>query len=170
LKHFLAHCVYRKQNIVLIILSEISFETKNHRRLKKISFFDTRNFMNACKGWLKDRVYSQNVQVQEALVICGLFICDFAYMRSRNDLFSGTYPLIISHTWSFYMRIHYMWVYFWSPYLSHITRSNCTAKSQHNVISPWLNCSLLEFRSLRANLGAIQVIRDIFLPSLNSDM
>jgi hypothetical protein len=36
---------------------------------------------------------------------------------------SGTYPLIISHPWSFYMR-----VYFWSPYPSHITRSNCTYK------------------------------------------
>ncbi len=43
--------------------------------------------------------------VQVALVICGLLICDFAYMRSRNDLFSGTYPLIISHPWSFYMRL-----------------------------------------------------------------
>jgi len=53
-------------------------------------------------------------------VICGLFICDFAYMRSRNGLFSGTYLLINSHPWSFYMR-----VYFWSPYLSHITRATC---------------------------------------------
>ncbi len=25
----------------------------------------------------------------------------------------------------FYMRIHYMRAYFWSPYLSHITRSTC---------------------------------------------
>jgi hypothetical protein len=46
--------------------------------------------------------------VQAALVICGLFICDFAYMWSRNGLFSGTYPLIYSHPWSFCMRIHYM--------------------------------------------------------------
>jgi len=64
--------------------------------------------------------------IQAALVICGLFICDFVYMRSRNDLFSGTYPLIFSHPWSFYMRIHYIRAYFWSPYPSHITRSNCT--------------------------------------------
>jgi len=63
--------------------------------------------------------------IQAALVICCLFICDFAYMRSRNDLFSGTYPLIISHPWSLYMRIHYIRIYFWSPYPSHITRSNC---------------------------------------------
>jgi len=81
-----------------------------------------------------------NNQLQVALVICGLFICDFAYMPSKNDLFSGTYPLIISHPWSFYMRIHYMRVYFWSPYLSHITRSNCTLLSQsltffHNFFS-----------------------------------
>jgi len=63
--------------------------------------------------------------IQAALVICGLFICDFAYMRSRNGLFSRTYPLINSQPGSFYMRIHYMRVYFWSPYLSHITRSTC---------------------------------------------
>ncbi len=75
--------------------------------------------------------------IQAALVICGLFICDFAYMRSWNDLFCGTYPLIISHPWSFYMRIHYMRVYFWSPYPSHITRSNCTCL-QSSVKLFWL--------------------------------
>ncbi len=69
--------------------------------------------------------------VQAALVICGLFICNFAYMRSRNGLFSGTYPLIYSHPWSFYMRMCYMRAYFLSPYLSNITRSTCT----HNNIS-----------------------------------
>jgi len=37
--------------------------------------------------------------------------------------FSVTYPLINSDAWSFYMRFHYMRAYFWSPYLSHITRS-----------------------------------------------
>jgi len=68
-------------------------------------------------------------RLQVALVICGLFICDFPYMRSRNGLFSGTYPLINSHPWSFYMRIHYMRAYFWSPYLSHITRATCTASN-----------------------------------------
>jgi len=31
--------------------------------------------------------------------------------------FSGAYPLIYSDCWSFYMRIHYMRAYFWSPYL-----------------------------------------------------
>jgi len=65
------------------------------------------------------------LSIQAALVICGLFIWDFSYMRSRNDLFSGTYPLTISHPWSFYIRIHYMRVYLQSPYLSHIMRSNC---------------------------------------------
>jgi hypothetical protein len=40
--------------------------------------------------------------------------------------FSGTYPLINSHPWSFYMWICYIRVYFWSPYLSHITRSTCS--------------------------------------------
>jgi len=40
--------------------------------------------------------------------------------------FSGIYPLIYSDCRSFYMQIHYMLAYFWSPYLSHITRSTCT--------------------------------------------
>jgi len=75
------------------------------------------------------------LDIQAALVICGLFICDFAYIRSRNDLFSITYPLIISHPWSFYIRIHYIQVYFWSPYPSHITRSNCTVKLGYYVIT-----------------------------------
>jgi hypothetical protein len=65
--------------------------------------------------------------VQAALIICGLFICNFMYMRLKNGLFSGTYPLIYSNSWSFYMQIHYMRAYFWSPYLSNITRSTCTA-------------------------------------------
>jgi len=29
--------------------------------------------------------------------------------------FSGTYPLIYSHPWSLYMRIHYIRVYFGDP-------------------------------------------------------
>ncbi len=64
--------------------------------------------------------------VQLALILCGLFICNFTYMQSRNGIFSGTYPLIYSHPWSFYMWIHYMGTNFWSPYLSHITMSTCT--------------------------------------------
>jgi len=58
------------------------------------------------------------------------------YMRSfylriwvyaiKKGLFSGTYPLIYSDHMSFYIRIHYMRAYFWSPYLSNITRSTCT--------------------------------------------
>jgi hypothetical protein len=47
-----------------------------------------------------------NYKVQEDLVICGLFICEFAYMRLRMVLNYRTYPLIYSHPWSFYTRIH----------------------------------------------------------------
>jgi len=47
-------------------------------------------------------------------------------MRLKNGLFSETYPLIYGNPRSFYMQIHYMRAYFWSPYLSHITRSTCT--------------------------------------------
>jgi len=65
------------------------------------------------------------ILIQVALVICGHFICEFAYMYFKNGLFSGTYPLIYSDCRSFYMRIHYMAANFWSPYLSNIMRSNC---------------------------------------------
>jgi len=68
--------------------------------------------------WFLERDKWQKIAIQAALVICGLFICDFAYLRSRNGLFSGTYHLIYSNPWSFYMRIRYMRAYFWSPYLS----------------------------------------------------
>jgi hypothetical protein len=47
------------------------------------------------------------------------------YMRLRNGRFPGTYPQICSYSWSFYMQICYMRAYFWSPYLSHKTRSAC---------------------------------------------
>ncbi len=77
------------------------------------------------KRWWNWHLHKDGFQVQADLVICGLFICDFAYMQSRIGLFAGTYPQITSHPWSLYMRIRYMRVYFWSPYLSHITRSTC---------------------------------------------
>jgi hypothetical protein len=83
--------------------------------------------------------------VQATLVICGIFICEFAYMRLKNDLFSGTYALIYSDCWSFYMQIHYMRAYFWSPYLSHIKRSTCTCNIFFQEI-------LQRLQSLRENM------------------
>jgi hypothetical protein len=70
-------------------------------------------------------------RVQVDLIICGLFICEFAYMRLRMILIYRTYPLIYSHPWSFYMRICYLRVIFFNPYLSHITRSACTVFYLH---------------------------------------
>jgi hypothetical protein len=60
------------------------------------------------------------------------FICEFAYMRLKNDPFSGTYPLIYSDrkVKSFHMRIHYMQAYFWSPCHSNIMRPTCNPKMQ----------------------------------------
>ena len=52
------------------------------------------------------------------------FICDFAYVNDSWP-FSGTYPLIYSNPWSFYIQIRYMRAYFFGPYLSHITRDTC---------------------------------------------
>jgi len=46
-------------------------------------------------------IHSTNLQVQAALVICDLFICNFAYVRLRNGLFPGTYPQMYSYPWSF---------------------------------------------------------------------
>ncbi len=90
--------------------------------------------------------------VQAALIICGLFICNFAYMQFGNSLFSWTFPLIYSHPWSFYIQIHYMWAYFWSPYLSHITKSSCIEKNIskeqcYNVY--WLLAKLISHLSWR---------------------
>ncbi len=59
-------------------------------------------------------------------------------MQSRNGLFSGTYPLIYSHPWSFFMGIHYIRANFWSPYLSNITRSTCMYKHDMFWQSNWI--------------------------------
>ncbi len=53
-------------------------------------------------------------------LVIEIFICKFTYMRLKNVLFSGNYPLICNECRPFYMRAH-----FCSPYLSHITRSTC---------------------------------------------
>ena len=66
------------------------------------------------------------IKLQAALVLCGLFICDFSYIQLRIGHFSRTYPLIYSHPWSFYMQIRYMRAYFFGPHVSHITRETCT--------------------------------------------
>ncbi len=60
--------------------------------------------------------------IQVALVICGLFMCDFAYMPLKLWHFRGTYPPIYQCYWSHYMRIRYIRANFLGPYLSHITR------------------------------------------------
>ena len=58
---------------------------------------------------------SNKLELQAALVICGLFICDFEYMRQRISHFSRAYPLIYSHPWSLYMRIRLMRANFLVP-------------------------------------------------------
>jgi hypothetical protein len=109
-------------------------------------------------------------KVQAALVICGLFICNFAYMRSGNGLFPGTYPLIYSHPWSFYMQIHYMRAYFWSPYLSHITRSNCTVFPKKQFLDDYIvgktnqQMFLKQIQSCRTNR---EKFRKIYVTMLN---
>jgi hypothetical protein len=48
------------------------------------------------------------------LVLCGLFICEFVYLRLQIDHCSGTYPPIYSHSWSFYANSLYASLIFWS--------------------------------------------------------
>jgi len=115
-----AKCARKKKNVWISIVE------KNDHRIKKLF----------CKQFTLIFAFSRYVllpnyffSLHAALVICGLFICNFTYMRLKNGLFSGTYPLIYCNPRSFYMRIHYMRAYFWSPYLSHITRSTSTIYS-----------------------------------------
>ncbi len=74
------------------------------------------------------------ISIQAALIICNLFICDFAYDQSRNCHFPGTYTQIYSYPWSFYIR-----AYFLTPYLSHITRSTCNLVSKYMTPSTTTN-------------------------------
>jgi len=63
------------------------------------------DFPNTRKHCRQTKNNSSFLKIHAALVICGLFICEFAYMQLKNGLFSGTYPLIYSDCWSFYMRL-----------------------------------------------------------------
>ena len=57
-------------------------------------------------------------------------------MRLRNGLFSGTYPLIYNHPWSFYMWIRSTYASLFLESLSHITRSICTKLP---ILLPWVS-------------------------------
>jgi len=72
--------------------------------------------------------------------------------------FSGIYPLIYSDCRSFYMQIHYMLAYFWSPYLSHITRSTCIVRLQL-VIYTRVFCNALHFlNKSEINVGVLKIL------------
>ncbi len=92
-------------------------------------------FISKTSEWYQAALTKQfaTCHIQADLVICGLFICEFAYLRLQIGHFSGTYPPIYSHSWPFYMRIRYMRTKFFGPYLSHITRSNCMSNEGLNV-------------------------------------
>ncbi len=87
---------------------------------KKVGEIDSKfSFLLAVHTEFEDRKWKY--KVQQALVICGLFICDFAYMWLKLWHFRGTYPPKYQSYWSHYMQIHYMQANFLGPYLSHIT-------------------------------------------------
>jgi len=61
--------------------------------------------------------------IQAALIIyVRSFYLQFCIYGSEKWPFSGTYPLIYNNPWCFYMQFCYMRPYFWSTYLSHITK------------------------------------------------
>jgi len=66
------------------------------------------------------------------------FYLQFLVHAIRKWPFSGTYPLFYSNPWSFYIQIHYMPAYFWSPYLLHVTRSTCTYLNLGKFHIDWL--------------------------------
>jgi len=63
------------------------------------------------------------------------FYLQFCIYAIQKKPFSGTYPLFYSNSWSFYMQIHYIRAYFWSPYLSKITRSTCRLSFSHHSLN-----------------------------------
>jgi len=81
-----------------------------------------------CQFRKSNKIFSidRGLEIQVALVICRLFICDFAYMWLKLWHFRGMYPPIYQWYWSHYMRIHYIPANFLGPYISHITRAACT--------------------------------------------
>jgi len=82
----------------------------------------TQNSRADLKAKLNDLKYTGGPRYMRSFY---LRICVYAIEKWP---FSGTHPLVYSDCWSFYMRIHYMQAYFWSPYLLHITRSTCIYK------------------------------------------
>ncbi len=105
-----AKCARKKKNVWIFfpdrkLRKRPSIVEKNDHRIKKLF----------CKQFTLIFAFSRYVllpnyffSLHAALVICGLFICNFTYMRLKNCLFSGTYPLIYGNPRSFYMQIHYM--------------------------------------------------------------
>ena len=67
----------------------------------------------------------KEIVVQAALVIRGLFICGFAYSRSKSSLFWRTNPSILAYYWSFYSRFCNSRSKFLRTYLPRITRETC---------------------------------------------
>ena len=77
-------------------------------------------------------------------------------MQLRMILIYRTYPLIYSNPWSFYMRIRYMQVIFYGPYLLHITRSayilNNGLKKVKNDLKYVRSKYILEIRRIKTSL------------------
>jgi len=104
--------------------------------------------------------YSLSTFSSHSVFLCLKFVtnnlenyCKFFLSFSFDCCFlfkSGTYPLIYSNNWYFYMRNHYMRGYFSSPYISHITRSTCTYLTTlqlrdkfRNLFAHLLHCTVL---------------------------
>ncbi len=97
------------------------------KKIKIVSNIQLSTFIYNLQNWGATYPYEwgQAILVQADLVICSLFICKFAFMWLRTILIYRTHPLIYTYPWSFHMRMRYMRVIFYCPYLSHIPRSAC---------------------------------------------
>ena len=100
--------------------------------------FNGKNKLKSNKIYICEVIWSNYVSliIQAALVIYGLFIRYFAYMRMTFYYFRGmNYPIYQSY-WFRYMRICYMRTNFLGHYQSHITRETCIDKDFPKQVFP----------------------------------
>ncbi len=74
--------------------------------------------------------FAQRPAASKRVVDVHMFQCTGSPRYMRSFYLRFCIYAIVNYPWSFYMQIRYMRAYFWSPYLSHITRSTCFLKKK----------------------------------------
>ena len=72
-------------------------------KIRKIRVAEQFGLRNAGLNWQFTNLEIWKLEIQADLVICGLFICEFAYMRLRNIDQNSLYAMFCS-TYLAYMR------------------------------------------------------------------